>query len=609
MECYPARSRRAGPLGPIVTEYDYDGRGNLTQATYAAGVEGYEAVETWAYDATWNAVNRHVDTLGRVTTYEIDHDTGLVTSITRVVGDEGGSDDLTTSYTYTDGMGQYAALPVGLLLTETDPLGQVTQYAYGTTAGGSFGKVTSVTYALGTADEATVQYEYDSRGNRTATIDELGRRTEYEYDSLDRMVSMTEPDPDGGGPLGTSITTYQYDGLGHLTHTIDPQGNDTETVYCPLGIRATKSIGPDPDGSGPGNPLTAPVTVYGYDAGLRLVSVTDALGRVTQSGYDDLGRRTDTYSGAILDGAEGYEETLGTWSDLETGYGDGSRSHATDTSPTATATWTFDNLPAGQYDVFAIWTADAQNANNAPFTVSHDEYSESTVTLDQSQAPEVGAGQDDAVLIGNVWWRKIGSYTITGDSLSVELGNNAQAGKRVVADAVYVVSHDPTSHIDYYEGSNNVWKTTDAAGSVTEYVYDARGRVADVLSPGDVVTHYVCDAASQVRWTKIYASDDFTLDADELRAETQYLYDDLGRVYELRVYEVDPTTGEVRDYLATKTWYDADGQVVKTRTGEGAFQKYAYDARGPAWWPPSSPSTPTKSTPTMPRCRTSWATR
>ena len=108
----------------------------------------------------------------------------------------------------------------------------------------------------------------------------------------------------------------------------------------------------------------------------------------------------------------------------------------------------------------------------------------------------------------------------------------------------------------------------------------ANGRLTDVLSAADVVTHWEYDNLGRRLWTKTYASDDFTLSAGELRAQTQSLYDALGGVYEARVYEVDPDDGTVGAYLPSESWYDARGYVIKTATGNGLFQKYAYDGLG-----------------------------
>jgi hypothetical protein len=87
--------------------------------------------------------------------------------------------------------------------------------------------------------------------------------------------------------------------------------------------------------------------------------------------------------------------------------------------------------------------------------------------------------------------------------------------------------------------------------------------------------HFELDNVDRTVWSKTYASDDFTLAAGELRAQTQNLYDTRGRVYESRVYEIDPDDGTVGDYLSSATWYDARGYVVKTAAANGLFQKYA----------------------------------
>ena len=48
---------------------------------------------------------------------------------------------------------------------------------------------------------------------------------------------------------------------------------------------------PDPDGTGP---LASPVTQYAYNAASKLTGVTDPLGKVTSHGYDNLGRLTSS---------------------------------------------------------------------------------------------------------------------------------------------------------------------------------------------------------------------------------------------------------------------------------------------------------------------------
>jgi len=62
--------------------------------------------------------------------------------------------------------------------TTTDPLGRVTDFDYDV-----LGRVTTVTYAVGTVDEAEMGCEYVAAGNVSAMIDERGARTKYEYDA------------------------------------------------------------------------------------------------------------------------------------------------------------------------------------------------------------------------------------------------------------------------------------------------------------------------------------------------------------------------------------------------------------------------------------------
>ena len=74
--------------------------------------------------------------------------------------------------------------------------------------------------------------------------------------------------------------------------------------------------------------------------------------------------------------------------------------------------------------------------------------------------------------------------------------------------------------------------------------------------------------------------------SDLLLAQSVSLYDARGNVYESRTYNVAPKTstspspGTVGDYLPTDTWYDADGNVLATRTGAGPIEKSVYNGAG-----------------------------
>ena len=101
-------------------------------------------------------------------------------------------------------------------------------------------------------------------------------------------------------------------------------------------------------------------------------------------------------------------------------------------TPTATAAWVFNNLIPGTYQVSATWVENPNRATNAPFTVRDGALpalpSLGTFTLNQQAPP------GDYSNNGTSWTNIGGSVTITGTSLRVELGNNANGF--VIADAV-----------------------------------------------------------------------------------------------------------------------------------------------------------------------------
>ena len=167
----------------------------------------------------------------------------------------------------------------------------------------------------------------------------------------------------------------------------------------------------------------------------------------------------------------------------------------------------------------------------------------------------------------------------------------------------------------YDADGNQLWSTSWADASTsyaTSYQYDWRDRQTGELGPDGVATVYEyfdasnnlvsgIDNLGRIIGTQTYGgiSSLSSLPSVDLRAQTRSLYDNLGQVYETRVYQVaqenDPlnTPGTIVDYLPTYNWYDAAGNLIKTETGgtvanapgasrtwTGAFEKYQYDPLG-----------------------------
>lgn len=106
---------------------------------------------------------------------------------------------------------------------------------------------------------------------------------------------------------------------------------------------------------------------------------------------------------------------------------------------TGEAVWTFDNLPAATYDVFATWSPHGNRSTEAPFTLSD---GGGTVLVDQEQTPTadlVLADHDpqefNFLKLGQVFVGD-GEFTVTLTDDSSDM--NANPNSYVIADAVAI---------------------------------------------------------------------------------------------------------------------------------------------------------------------------
>ena len=157
----------------------------------------------------------------------------------------------------------------GSLVSEIDPLGNTTNYAYN---------------PLGLPQQQSANGgpqlgpTYDKAGNVVADTDlQNGEVTNYTYNPMGQVVETEQPAPATGDPR--PITTETYDADRDLLSQTDPLGNTTAFSYDCFGNQISQK---DPLGN---------TTSYTYDLDADELSTADPMGNVTAYSYDAFGNQ------------------------------------------------------------------------------------------------------------------------------------------------------------------------------------------------------------------------------------------------------------------------------------------------------------------------------
>jgi RHS repeat-associated protein len=230
-------------LSQTPVTYGYNTTHQVTSVTNALHPNN-PVVSTYT---TWGDLATVTDEGGRVTSYNYDATTKLLTSVTQST--PGGSVTLAL-YTYDE---------IGRVKTATDEANFTVSYEYN-----NLDQVTKVSYPDGTYEET----EYVCCGMPGMVRDRSGRKTYYDYDPLKRPVRLQDA-------LGKSVHV-EYDAAGNLTRLLDSKGQITRWRYDNMN-RARQKLYAD-----------GTYDQYSYESGL-LKQVRNAQGKVTEYGYDPFG--------------------------------------------------------------------------------------------------------------------------------------------------------------------------------------------------------------------------------------------------------------------------------------------------------------------------------
>jgi hypothetical protein len=235
------------------------------------------------------------------------------------------------------------------------------------------------------------------------------------------LTSGTSIDSFGSARIGDSVSrTFTVMNKGVQPLILGP------TIVVPTGFIVT---------SGFGSTTLAPGTSTTFTIQLDTAAM-GSFGGTVSFATNDLGSNPFqfTVNGTvgpvqIIDdsAASGFTTTAG-WSPWA-GQGLGIGMHyAAPGDGSLVATWTFAVAP-GTYRVSVTWPAQSNRATNAPYTVLDGTTSLGTVAVNQQLPP---SGFSDQA----VTWQDLGTFTITGNTLVVQLSNAANGF--VIADAVRI---------------------------------------------------------------------------------------------------------------------------------------------------------------------------
>jgi len=517
--------------------YDFNGRiisisapdGGVYGLTYAGDLLTGLAFPdgsswTYAYDPSFNLVSK-TDPLGHVTRYQYDTAGRLVRSI----DPEGNARSLAyasggglTVLTEKDGglwTYRYDA-HLGAPSSKTDPLGNVTSYAYDASRD-----------LLSTTDpeNKVTRYTYDGAGNMLTATDPAGQVTAYTYTLLNKIASLTDPEGE--------ISTFAYDDRGNLTATTDPAGATTRQEYDAAGnvVRRTSALGnvtlSTYESAGNLTSLTDPATLstsFAYDAMGNMIRRTDASGAVTTFTYDSRGRLLST---AGPDGG-----TVATSYDAN-----GNRVSQTDQKG---------QITRYEYD-----------ANGRQARMIDPAGGVTTYSYGSSGCPSCAAGIDRLISITDpsghtthFEYDLLGRRTAETDAL----GNTA---------------------LSAYDSRGNLIVRTDAAGRTTRYEYDALSRRTTVTDPLNGVVRTTFTASGRTASITDANGVATSYEYDDTGRVTRTVSPDAGVV--TYVHNADGTLKTKTDAngIVTSYTYDADSRLTQI-TFPSASQNvsYGYDA-------------------------------
>ncbi len=642
-------------------EFAYDGAGRQLSSVLARGQPG-QVVRTWSYLPGKDAIAQ--ETVNGSTTAYVYDERGRVSQVTTwatpttplvqasATWDAQNAslsiDDVgrrTFSLTSVDGLRSRTVrerLPAALTLSEepaeavaalwalSRPTGSDPAYTIDDALSDAAGQPVSRSDAAGVVSAS----EFDAQGRTTAdtTTDPVTGQeitTRYAYDAQGNRTRVVHPRSFAADSPGTFETITTYTGRNLVAaqterftpapgSTLPASSVTTATTYTITGKPATQSD--------PRNPAWLTTSIYGACCD-RLVQVIDALGYVTATGMDPLGRVTSTTDatghvtttqydaqGRVLARTDGagatsrtdYDEDLTDGLGIDAayatqlaglGFGPGAVGSATRmTAPTGEVQVTVrDGIgrdvrridgPAGDLRVTSTAysrTADGLDvvAVTSPSGETVRRFTDGAGRVVRTEQPgaagAVAASSASYDAQGNAL-RQVDANGVTVAATYDGLGRplTVSDGGGSTVRRSYDVAGNVVSETDAlgatvtrrYDGQNRLIAETDRLGHVTRFAYDAAGNRTAITDAEGGVTATELDARGAVS-AETYPGPVSPGSASS-GGSRRNTYDAAGR----------PLTQTDQRGVVTTFAYDAAGRVVRRTAGAGPADTFTYDDAG-----------------------------
>ena len=555
----------------FATRYAYDDTGNLLELRQP---------DRTSERSTWNGTGLKLtstDAYGSMTVFAYDITTGKVTSV-------------------------------------TEPLGNVTTYAYTTGAFRDIATITRLNRPNDVSDDVTTRLVYDASGFLTRRIEDFGTGrlnavTGFTAAAGGRGLVATTTSSRGvvtsfsssaagqvltravDASAGATVTeSFTYDSRGGLLTQTDGNGSVTTFAYDILGRKMSEKS-PDPDGTGP---LPAITATFAYDAVGNLVSTTQGDGRVVRAAYDRRQREVKrtasdgtftliAYDAAgnkatetdalgrvtrfVYDARNRLVATLlpdGTTTRLRVD--GGGRVVATIDQAGATTTTVYDTLGRTVRETRS--DPDGAGPLVAPATAMGYDSRGNVLFVTASFAGQAGVTAGDPAWSSHFEYDALGRKT---KETQADPDGSGPLGRPVTSFA--------------YDADGNLTSVTDPRGFTTAFAYDRLGRKIaetsadpDGVGPlGPLVKRFVYDKVGNLRFEVGPGGASET----DVGFTTEHVYDALGREIRTILPDPDGAAGPLARPLSTRV-YNASGFLATTTDPLGRSTSFTYDKVGRA---------------------------